>query len=85
MYSLEFTIQAREDLKYFAKSEPDLYKKCRKLLMEIELHPTTGSGKPEKLKINLSGKWSRRVNREHRLVYTIKVKTVIIYAARYHY
>lgn len=85
MYSLKFSEQALEDLQYFARSEPKLYKKARKLLEELQSHPTTGSGKPERLRQNLAGKWSRRVNREHRLVYEIGGDTVKIFAARYHY
>jgi toxin YoeB len=85
MYNLEFSDQALEDLQYFARSEPALYKKARKLLQELQNHPTIGSGKPERLRQNLTGKWSRRINREHRLVYQIDGNTVKIYAARYHY
>jgi toxin YoeB len=85
MYSLKFTDQALEDLKYFAKSNPPLYKRARKLLEELQAHPTTGSGKPEKLKLNLTGKWSRRINREYRLVYEVMEDSVVVYAARYHY
>ena len=85
MYKLKFTDQSLDDLKYFAKTNPVLYKRCRKLLEELQSHSTTGSGKPEKLRFNLVGKWSRRVNREHRLVYEILENNVIVYATRFHY
>ena len=64
-----------------------LMKKIQNLLEELELHPETGTGKPEKLKENLSGYWSRRINSEHRIIYTVNAdeKTVEIYSFRGHY
>lgn len=64
------------------------YKNSRKineLIKDIARSPFTGIGKPEGLKYNLSGYWSRRINHEHRLIYTIKGKTVYILQCRYHY
>jgi toxin YoeB len=56
------------------------------LLEEISEHPFTGTGKPELLKYELAGLWSRRINREHRLVYQVTDTTVIfILAAKGHY
>jgi toxin YoeB len=46
--------------------------------MNFEEHPETGTGKPEQLKNNLAGLWSRRLNREHRLVFAINGKKVIV-------
>ena len=55
-----------------------LLRKLKKLLEELEEHPETGTGKPERLKNNLSGLWSRRINQEHRLVYSIDGNRVIV-------
>ncbi len=52
--------------------------KIDQLLDELEEHPETGTGKPERLKNNLSGLWSRRINKEHRLVYSIDGEKVIV-------
>ncbi|MBS1584232.1 MAG: Txe/YoeB family addiction module toxin [Bacteroidetes bacterium] len=55
------------------------------LITEIAATPFTGTGKPEAIKHDLKGKWSRRINHEHRLVYEITDATVIIISCRYHY
>ncbi|MGZ3872978.1 MAG: Txe/YoeB family addiction module toxin [Mucilaginibacter sp.] len=49
------------------------------------MHPETGIGRPERLKYQLSGMWSRRINREHRLIYEIAENAVFIYSAKGHY
>jgi toxin YoeB len=85
MYNISYTTNSLEDLKYFRKSNPALYKRARKLLEDIQKHPTIGIGKPEKLVLNLAGCWSRRVSREHRIVYTIQKNEIKILQARYHY
>jgi toxin YoeB len=61
--------------------------KLDQLLSELEEHPETGTGKPERLKNNLSGLWSRRINKEHRLIYSIDGKevTVTVVSAYGHY
>jgi len=76
IYTLDFTDQARKDISVLKKSEPQAYKKLEKLLVELQEHPETGSGKPEKLKYNYSGKWSRRITEKHRLIYEIHENTV---------
>ena len=80
--------KALEDRDYFKKSgNLSLMKKIQRLLEELEQHPNTGTGKPEKLKEDLSGYWSRRINTEHRIIYTInnEMKTIDIYSLRGHY
>lgn len=52
--------------------------KLKKILIELELHPETGTGKPEVLKYELAGLWSRRINQKDRLVYQIKGQTVTV-------
>ena len=59
--------------------------KIIKLIEEIQRDPFQGSGKPEKLKHELSGCWSRRIDKEHRLVYEVLGKKIRILACRYHY
>ena len=80
--------KALEDRAVLKKSgNISLMKKIQKLLEELELHPETGTGKPEKLKDNLSGYWSRRINTEHRIIYVINFtnKSIEIYSLRGHY
>ena len=64
-----------------------LYRKIGNLLEELEEHPREGTGKPEMLKGNYAGYWSRRINREHRLVYSIEdnIVTVTVVSAKGHY
>ena len=61
--------------------------KIKKILEELKIHPTTGTGQPEQLKYELSGKWSRRINQKDRMVYTIeqKIVTVQVLSAMGHY
>jgi toxin YoeB len=54
-------------------------------LNELSDHPFVGTGKPEPLKYELAGFWSRRINREHRLVYQVGKEKVLIYSAKGHY
>jgi len=66
------------------------FKLCRKiedLLLELAEHPREGTGKPEMLKGNLTGYWSRRIDHEHRLVYSIddEIITVTVISAKGHY
>lgn len=60
-------------------------RKVNRLLTDIERHPFSGIGKPEPLKYDLSGKWSRRITNEHRLIYTVEDDTIYIYSAKDHY
>ena len=64
-----------------------LYKKIESFLAELEIHPRTGTGKPERLKYKAEEIWSRRINQEHRLVYSIKdeIVTVEVVSAKGHY
>ncbi|WP_209330738.1 Txe/YoeB family addiction module toxin [Lunatimonas salinarum] len=86
-YQLEFSGQAIKDIEFHKNSgNKALLKKLFQLLEELTEHPTSGIGKPEQLKHNLAGYWSRRINQKHRLVYKIlENETVRIYAAKGHY
>ena len=60
-------------------------KKINKLIKDIDRDPFTGIGKPEPLKYDLSGKWSRRITDEHRLIYSVINETIYLYSAKDHY
>ena len=79
-YKLEFSNIAIEDIKKHKKSgDKSTLKKIEKLLNELMEHPMTGSGQPEMLKHNLQGLYSRRINKKHRLVYSIKEEIITVY------
>lgn len=71
MYEIVFSEKAIQDILRLRKSEPSAYKKVGKLIEELKIHPTTGTGHPEQLKGNRSGQWSRMVTKKHRLIYEI--------------
>ena len=79
-------MQANSDIDFHKKSgNKVVLKKLFILLSELIEHPFDGTGKPEPLKHNLAGCWSRRINREHRLVYEVLENTVHIHSAQGHY
>ena len=85
-YQLDFSEQAQLDIAFFkVKGDFSSLNKILKLLQEITVHPFTGTGKPEKLKYNLSGCWSRRINKEDRLIYEIVENRILIHSVRGHY
>ena len=85
-YHLDFTDRANEDIDFHKKSgNRAVRKKLLTLLNELTEHPFTGTGKPEPLKHNLSGMWSRRINGEHRLIYEVEDDTVFVLSAKGHY
>ncbi len=78
-YSIEFTDKALEGIEKLKKSgNKPVLKKIRKLLNELTEHPYTGTGQPEQLKHHLTGFWSRRINQEHRIVYAVDEKSVVV-------
>lgn len=87
-YKLEFSKTALSDIEKHKKSgDKAILKRIEKLLIELMKHPKTGTGQPERLKYNLQGLYSRRINSKHRLVYSIKEKIVTVYilSAHSHY
>ncbi|TRX59526.1 Txe/YoeB family addiction module toxin [Fulvivirga sp. M361] len=79
-YTLEFSKTALEDIEKHKKSgDKSTLRKIEKLLNELMEHPTTGTGQPEMLKHDLAGLYSRRINRRHRLIYSIKEQIVTVY------
>ena len=85
MKNLEFDAAAFEDLAWWVKHDRKQALKIIKLIQEVQRNPFEGIGKPEKLKHDLSGCWSRRINQEHRLVYQVLDDKIRILACRYHY
>ena len=76
---------AFEDYIFFQENDRKTAERINKLLKEVVSTPFAGIGKPEALKHNLSGFWSRRISNEHRLVYTVKDNSVYVLQCRYHY
>ena len=73
-----FTTKAKKDLDFWIKSgNKNILNKITDLIEDIQLHPFEGIGKPEQLKYQLSGKWSRRINQEHRIIYKITEENTI--------
>ncbi len=68
-------------LSWQSEGQKKMVKRINMLIKDIDRHPFNGIGKPEPLKHNLEGKWSRRINREHRLIYRVKQATIYIYSA----
>ncbi len=81
-----FLPAAKNDLDFWVKAgNKSLIKKITELILSIQKDPYSGIGKPEQLKYNLSGVWSRRINNEHRLVYEIIDNKILIHSAKGHY
>jgi toxin YoeB len=73
------TKKAQEHFDFLKKNQPAAFKKLRNLYEELKLHPYYGTGKPEPLKHELSGLWSRRINHEHRVVYEVDESQNIVF------
>jgi toxin YoeB len=82
---LTFTPSAWEDYLWFQDHDRKLLKRINSLIKDTLRTPLEGIGKPEPLKANLAGYWSRRITDEHRLIYTATTTEVTIIACRYHY
>ena len=76
---------AWQDYLYWSRTNAPVRDKINTLIEDIQRHPFTGLGKPEPLKRNLRGFWSRRITREHRMVYRIKAGVLQIAQCRFHY
>ena len=85
MRNLEFDSSGFEDLAWWVEKDRKKALKIIKLIKEIQKNPFEGIGKPEPLKHDLSGCWSRRIDREHRLVYQVSEEKIRILACRYHH
>ncbi|MBK7742124.1 MAG: Txe/YoeB family addiction module toxin [Saprospiraceae bacterium] len=78
-FTLEFTKTALEDIEnHKLAGDKKVLRKLEQLLNELREHPLTGTGRPEALRHDLQGLYSRRINRKHRLVYGIKEESVVV-------
>jgi len=82
---IEWTDAAWKEYTSWKKRDASILRKINHLIGNISLSPFSGIGKPEPLKGNLSPLWSRRITKEHRLVYLVKEKVIVIVQCRYHY
>ena len=80
-----WTPLAWSDYLYWQKNDKKVLKRINELIKSIQCTPFDGVGKPEPLKFDLAGKWSRRINHEHRLVYELHDDKLVIFQCRYHY
>jgi toxin YoeB len=77
--------QAWEDYLYWQQTDKQIVKKINKLIKDIKRDPFNGIGKPEPLKYQFSGFWSRRIDNEHRLIYEVYENSIAIASCRFHY
>jgi toxin YoeB len=83
--NIEFTTESWDDYLWFQQNDKAGLKRINLLIKAIQREPFEGVGKPEPLKHNLSGFWSRRITAEHRLVYAVEDGEIRIVMCRYHY
>ncbi len=82
---LSWAENAWEDYLYWQQTDKKTLKRINVLIKDIKRQPFEGLGNPEALKHNWSGYWSRRIDREHRLVYKVTDDSLIVVQCRYHY
>jgi toxin YoeB len=82
---LSWAEKAWDDYLYWQATDKKRLKRINALIKDIERQPFDGLGNPEPLRHNWTGYWSRRIDREHRLVYKVTAKNIIIVQCRYHY
>ena len=80
-----FTEHGWEDYLYWQKTNPKQVKRINEIIKDIQRSPFVGIGKPEQLRFNLSGFWSRRIDHEHRIVYKVDADKLVVLQCRYHY
>lgn len=82
---LSWSDDAWDDYLYWQKNDKRNLKRVNEIIKDIKRSPFDGLGKPEALKHNWSGYWSRRINAEHRIVYKIEDDSILIAQCRFHY
>jgi toxin YoeB len=82
---LIFSEHAWEDYLYWQKTDKKMVKRINELIRDIDRNKYEGIGKPEPLRHNLSGWWSRRIDEEHRVVYKIQDESILLAQLRYNY
>jgi toxin YoeB len=83
--NLLFTPESWEDYLYWQKNDKKLLRRINELIKDVRRSPFEGIGKPEPLRYQLQGCWSRRIDQEHRIVYEIDDDLIKIIACRFHY
>lgn len=82
---ISFTAAGWEDYQYWFNQDKKTLSKINKLISEVVREPFAGTGKPEPLKENYAGYWSRRIDKHHRLVYSVTDHGITVIACRFHY
>lgn len=82
---IQWDFDAWEDYLYWQTQDKKILKRINQLVKDISRSPFEGIEKPEPLKENLTGFWSRRIDKEHRLVYAVEENKVLIFSCRGHY
>ena len=85
MKRIIFSLNSWEDYESWQSENKNMLRKINALIKDIQRTPYKGLGKPEPLKFDLAGFWSRRIDKEHRLVYQVIGDDLLIYSCRYHY
>lgn len=85
--TVSFEVGAWEEYLYWQKTDRKILQKINEWIKSIQREPFTGVGTPEKLRFDLSGYWSRRINKEHRLVYRVDAESgrIVMIQCRLHY
>ena len=81
----KFTDEAWDDYQYWIENDKNLLKRINRLIKDIDRNPYEGIGKPEPLKANLQGYWSRRIDSEHRIIYAVENELIVYISFRFHY
>ncbi|HOI51321.1 MAG TPA: Txe/YoeB family addiction module toxin [Azonexus sp.] len=82
---IKFSDRAWDDYLYWQQSDKITLRRINSLIKDIQRSPFEGIGKPEPLRHNLAGFWSRRIDEQHRLVYAIEADCILLAQCRYHY
>lgn len=83
--TVAFAQKSWDDYNYWLEHDKKIFERLRRLIKETLRDPYGGIGKPEPLKNNLKGYWSKRINDEHRLVYKTEDQQLVIISCRFHY
>jgi toxin YoeB len=81
----KFTDEAWDDYQYWIENDKNILKRINRLIKDIDRNPYEGIGKPEPLKANLQGYWSRRIDSEHRIIYAVENELIVYISFRFHY
>ena len=85
MRKVAFLTRSFDEFNQWAIKDKKIYSKIVNLIQDIQRDPFSGLGKPEALKHDLSGLWSRRITKEHRLVYSVSDEEIVIVSCKFHY